>query len=557
MCEIFRLNFAEINPQKLDNLYSININSINDLPQAIIAIKELFNISSTLIKENRELKEVNQTLRDEIALLKGEKGKPKILPNTKPKNLDISSTAHTGKKKKWKKGSKKDIIKIDKTVICSVDKEHLPPDVQFKGYDRRVSQNIVFKRENIEYLLELYYSPSENKTYHGELPKDSGYFSNDLKALSVLMHNFLDVSRNKLLRLYESMGVEMSPGSLNNILQDKAQMWIDEKNELLRAGLSGAVAQTDITGARVRGKNHYTHIICGEYFTVYNTLAGKSRRDVLMAFAGELPEGLFYQYNSHTLRLLEHFKVSADDKQALSELFKLEQIVSESEFIATIEKSIPALHKKTKIFKRVCDSFALAYFYEHSPLKILVSDDAPEYELIAMIRMLCWIHDARHYKKLIPVFDHHRDILNTFLDNYWKYYDRLLDYKCNPQPETAKKINDEFDLLFSPDTDYADLNKQIERTKANKDKLLTVLDYPFLPLHNNSSELKARVQVRKRDIALHTMTALGTKLQDAFMSIIQTCLQLDVDVWQYLLNRFNNNATTYLPAIVRMKYNTS
>jgi hypothetical protein len=541
----------------VDNLYTLNINSINDLPQAIAAIKELFNISASLIKENRELKEGNQKLRDEIALLKGEKGKPVINSNTKPKNPDLSSTAHTGKKKKWNKGSKKDIIKIDKTVTCPVDKGLLPPDVQFKGYDRRVSQNIVFKRENIEYLIELYYSPSENKTYRGELPNDSGYFANNLKALSVLMHNFLDVPRNKLLRLFESMGIEMSVGSLNNILQDKAQMWIDEKNDLLRAGLSGAMAQTDITGARVCGKNHYTHIICGEHFTVYNTLSGKSRRDVLMAFAGELPEGLFYQYNSHTLRLLEHFKVSKDDKQTLSEIFKLEQIVSETEFVATIEKRIPALHKKTNIFKRVCDSFALAYFYEHSPLKILVSDDAPEYELIALIRMLCWIHDARHYKKLIPVFDHHRDILNKFLDKYWNFYDSLLDYKQNPKSESAEEIKKEFDLLLDPGTDYADLNKEIKRTKANKDKLLTVLEYPFLPLHNNHSELAARVQVRKRDIALHTMTALGTKLQDAFMSIIQTCLQLEVDVWQYILNRFNNNESNYLPEMVRMKYNSS
>ena len=132
-------------------------------------------------------------------------------------------------------------------------------------------------------------------------------------------------------------------------------------------------------------------------------------------------------------------------------------------------------------------------------------------------RFLLFLHpfftySYRYSSSIFYVFAHHRNILNKFLDKDWNYYERLLDYKRNPQPETAEEIRKEFDLLFDPNTDYADLNKEIERTKANKDKLLTVLEYPFLSLHNNRSELVAWVQVRKRDIALHTMTALGAKL---------------------------------------------
>jgi len=41
------------------------------------------------------------------------------------------------------------------------------------------------------------------------------------------------------------------------------------------------------------------------------------------------------------------------------------------------------------------------------------------------------------------------------------------------------------------------------------------------------------------------------------MSITQTCLQLNVDVWQYIQSRFDNTASTYLPEMVRMKYDTS
>jgi len=551
---------------------------INDLEEAKVILKQLLNVLDTLTKETKEQKLLIQELRDEINRLKGEKGKPTIKSSrgkdgekekedehssglaAKEKNPDISSTEETKEKKSWQKTGKKDIIKIDKTVHCPVDKGILPPDAQYKGTEKVVSQNIIFRRENTEYLVELFYSPSERKTYRGKLPDEySGYFSKDLKAFSTLAHYNLDIPRNKLLALYESMGIEMSTGSLNNILQENAAMWLDEKKDLLTAGLagSGGIAQTDITGARVNGQNHYSHIICGENFTVYSTLPGKSRLDVLTAFQGEPEAGLLYQYNAHTLRLLSHFKISEQDKQSLAAIYKNDQIVSETEFINTIKKKDPALYNKKNMFRRVCDSFALAYFYELGILKILVSDDAKEYELIALIRMLCWIHDGRHYKKLSPNFDYHRQILRIFMERYWNYYHRLLNYTRSPLPEAIAELEKEFDCLFKPTTDYTDLNEEINRTLSNKEKLLTVLQYPSLPLHNNRSELAARRQVRKRDISLHTMTALGTKLQDAFMSITQTCIQLNLDVWEYIRSRLYHTGEMYLPDLVRVKYNTS
>jgi len=80
------------------------------------------------------------------------------------------------KKALVKKGEKGE-DQIDKTVKCTVDRGALPSDAVFKGHDRIISQNIIFKRENTEYLVELYYSPSEKKTYRGALPEEySGYF---------------------------------------------------------------------------------------------------------------------------------------------------------------------------------------------------------------------------------------------------------------------------------------------------------------------------------------------------------------------------------------------
>ena len=72
-------------------------------------------------------------------------------------------------------------------------------------------------------------------------------------------------------------------------------------------------------------------------------------------------------------------------------------------------------------------------------------------------------------------------------------------------------------------------------------------------MHNNLSELAARIQVRKRDISLHTMTKCGTKLQDAFMSIIQTCRLNGVNAYAYIRNRVAEQNEIYLPNIVAAK----
>ena len=132
---------------------------------------------------------------------------------------------------------------------------------------------------------------------------------------------------------------------------------------------------------------------------------------------------------------------------------------------------------------------------------------------------LCWVHDGRHYKKLSPIVPFNIKKLEEFIERYWEYYRRLLEYKANPSEDSAEELSKEFDILFSTITGYKDLDERIEKTKAKKDNLLLVLKYPELPLHNNASELDARVQARKRDVSLHTMTEEGTEANDTFLSI--------------------------------------
>ena len=70
-----------------------------------------------------------------------------------------------------------------------------------------------------------------------------------------------------------------------------------------------------------------------------------------------------------------------------------------------------------------------------------------------------------------------------------------------------------------------------------KESLLLVLEFPFLPLHNNPAELGARVQARMRDINLHTISENGTKAKDTFATIVQTAKKLGVNIYNYFYDR--------------------
>ena len=119
----------------------------------------------------------------------------------------------------------------------------------------------------------------------------------------------------------------------------------------------------------------------------------------------------------------------------------------------------------------------------------------------------------------------------------WGFYKKLLNFKELPpdqQLKTKQKPEQEFDAIFTQKTDYHALNDRIEKTFSKKTKLLLVLDFPDIPLHNNTAELAVRRKVRKRDISLHTMSVRGTQAQDAFMSVVETAAKLGVNALEYL-----------------------
>jgi hypothetical protein len=52
-------------------------------------------------------------------------------------------------------------------------------------------------------------------------------------------------------------------------------------------------------------------------------------------------------------------------------------------------------------------------------------------------------------KKLNPVIEYHRLLLEKFISELWDYYDKLKDYRDKPDEKVKEELEKQFDELFS------------------------------------------------------------------------------------------------------------
>ena len=164
---------------------------------------------------------------------------------------------------------------------------------------------------------------------------------------------------------------------------------------------------------------------------------------------------------------------------------------------------------------------------------MLVCDDAGQFKLLTNHLGLCWIHAGRHFQRLSPVVPRHEKALDRFTEQYWNHYAVLQDYRAGPSEAWATKLRHEFDELFATRTGYDALDDRIAKMAAKKDELLTVLSHPSAPLHNNASELGARVSARRRDVSLHSRSTRGARAMDIFTTLVQTCKKQSLSAYVY------------------------
>jgi hypothetical protein len=473
-----------------------------------LLVIELMNQVEKLSAQVGELKAENQRLRDEISRLKGEQGKPKIAGNTKA-STNHSSEQERRKPRPHHKESKQATLHIDREKVLTLDPSQLPEDAQFKGYEEVVIQDIEFRTDNVKFRREKYYSPSLKRTYLAPLPTGyHGQFGPKLRAWVLALYFEGGMSEPKILEVLETVGISLSAGQLSDLLIHEAEVFHAEKAEIVQAGLeSSAWQHLDSTATRVNGHNHNCHVLCNPLYTAYTTLPAKDRRSMLrVRHRGADPT---FRWNSLARELLDHLGVSQKWSDALSPLLRENQDLTEKELDVVLEKHLPKLGEIS--CRRLKEALSIAFYRtqtDYPTVGLLVVDDAPQFECLTVLLALCWIHEFRHYKKLIPRFAHHLTLLADFGKAFWKLYHALLAYREHPTESDRAALTTQFDSLFTKKTDYEQLDSCKARTFAKREQLLVVLSHPDIPLHNNPAELGVRFRVRKRDVSEASLALL-------------------------------------------------
>lgn len=521
-------------------LETVNPETIKDLASARVTIQMLLNLVEEVSSANQALRQEVQELRDEVNRLKGEQGKPNIKASAKPKQTH-SSEQERREPKVWKKGEKRSKLVIHREEKLTVDKRELPDDAEFKGYEEVVVQDISITPNNTRFLKEKYYSPSTGKSYLAPMPPGyEGEFGPGVRALLITFAHGSGLSEPKIGEFLSHFEISISAGQISNLLVKALESWHAEKAAVVDAGLASTAWQhCDDTGTRFNGVNYHCHILCNPYYTAYFTRPHKNRLTIIHLL--QTTEQLQLLCTEQTQLLLGEFNTPLWAQKRIAQ-WPQELLLTPEELDALIQRDLLRLNDQQ--LARIWEASALTAYYNQTTIPlvdILLTDDAPQFTQITAHHALCWVHEGRHYKKLLPVVPYHHHLLDAFLNDFWIFYHELLAYRQAPLLVEATRLRTRFDLLFSTITGYRDLDQRIAKTKRRADSLLVVLDFPDLPLHNNPAELGARQRVRKRKISLGPCTQEGLDAWDTFMTLAETAKKLGVNFFAYVFDRVSHS----------------
>jgi hypothetical protein len=475
-----------------------------------------------------------QQLKDAIAVLKGEKARPKL----KPSGLDeANGEGSNGDKKKRKRRGKPSRCKTQELEIHEehiVQPDDIPLGAVFKGYEAYVVQELEFTLKNTNYLRARYQSPA-GESVIGELPVSvvGSHFGPTLRSYILSQHYQQHVPQRLMLKQLWEWGVAISAGQLNRLLIAGHEPFHEEKAEVLRVGLDvSAHINVDDTGARHQGKNGYCTHIGNEWFAWFSSTASKSRINFLeLLRAGRtdyVVDEVAREYMKQQKLPYAQLALFAQDRRCADQ-------VAWGVYLQTLGIT-------TERHIKIATEGALVGSLVHhglSPELVIMSDDAGQFNVTSFLNALCWVHAERTIHQLIPGSDTHRAAQERVRGEIWGFYQALKAYQRAPDKNTQAELSNRFDEIFTQKTGYYTLDVALKRLYENQSELLLVRERPDIPLHNNLSENDIRDYVKKRKISATTRSDRGRQARDTFLSLKKTCQKLGISFWHYLQDRIS------------------
>ena len=483
-------------------------------------------------------------LKEELKRLKKHKDKPRIRPSQMNKGTSGGNKSNSGKRAGSEKQNKNAKLTIHEEKIISA--ENVPEGSRRKGYQDYVVQDLVIHAKNTRYRLERWELP-DGSYYVARLPDEiaGSHFGPVLRSFADYQYHHQHVTQPLLLEQLRDYGVNISAGSLNNLLTENRESFHQEKKDILPAGLSiASCVHVDDTGARHQGKNGYCTHIGNELFAWFESTGSKSRINFLELLQMGQQD---YVINAHACDYMKQHKLPIIPLGLLKNADSREFTTKESfeKHLDNLQINIPR-HRRIAIEGALTGAVLSKGFFVNTTI---MSDDAGQFNVFRHI--LCWIHAERKINELVPFHDGHTKDIAHIRSLFWEIYNLLKEYKQAPDGAMKKSIKEKFDAMCGTKTSYQLLNGVLKRLKNNRDELLLVLENPDLPLHNNLSERDIREYVKKRKISGGTRSDNGRRCRDTFASLKKTCRKLKINFWDYLVDRHRKKSIIpWLPDLV-------
>jgi Transposase IS66 family len=480
----------------------------------------------------QQLEATVQQLRDEIALLKGQKPRPDIKPSlleaTRPKVQGVEGGKRPGSAKRPKTAE----LRIHQEV--RLHPEGLPVGATFRGYEAYVVQDLLIQNDNTCYLRARYDLPDGGSVLApfpaGVLPVEGGHFGANLIAYILDQYHQAQATEPLLLEQLWEYGIDMSTGQLHRILTENKEHFHQEKAEVLAAGLTASsYIGTDDTGARHRGQNGYCTAIGNDLFAYFQSTASKSRLNFLHVLQGSQRD---YVINDMALAYWERQKLAAALVSQLTQ--GPQEFIGEPAWQARLAE----LDITDERHVRIATEGALVgglVARGVSPDLGVLSDGAPQFVLF--VHAGCWVHAERPLAKLVPHNDQHRAEIEKIRSQIWDLYQDLKAYRDKPDAAQRLVLEARFAALVEQRTGYPSIDGVLKEMREHQADLLRVLERPEIPLHNNGVESDIREFVKRRKISGGTRNDAGRRCRDTFASLKKTCRKLGLRFWDYLQDR--------------------
>jgi len=514
--------------------------------------KKLLGAYEEKVDENSELKKEIIDLKDRLRKLIGEQETPKFKPKKDKKDLHHPKPDKKDRKKNWNKKGKKAEIKIDREERCSVDKENLPADAEYKGTREVIIQNVIIKTDNVKFTIERWYSPSQKKYFEGRLPPgfQGSQFGPDLRSLVVMLYVGLRSTENKIEKFFTDLGIVISAGEISSILINvPAKMSAEMYKAREKATEVHPYYNIDATGMRVGPISCYNLCHGNDLFSFHTTVIDRGRHEAIKSLI--MTNDPIYILNDAAFEWIKSRSI-LNKKQ----LEKLKEKISNDHLSSSqIEYIVLNLDVRDKKDSNVVKTGALLSslktIYKNLMPEVLVSDAAGEYKEILSAHQECWIHELRHYREIRICSEYVREELDLFFEKAWDLFDLMESYKFYPTIDLRKKIESDFDLIFKKEYNSFMVNHCRANTLSRREGLLRFLDHPLIPIHNNQAESYIREKVIRRKISGGHKNDRGAAAGNMWISLYQTVRKNGLSFFLYLQDRFKDlNKIAQLPVII-------